>query len=249
MRYESSQLREYMDKSSRTVAVTGAGISYLYGMRRLKQSVGLMNSRQVLSPSFVRSNPDEFYRIVKTSFLDATFVKGPSKVHKQLATLEKCGLLYGIVTQNMDCLHTVAGSKNVVEFQGSFGDNICVNCGSRYTDYKIWNQGHAPVCKKCGSPIMPTTFCRDNKLSEQVAKESMKKAQEMISEADLVIIIGTTGFRSDEYLQKMRKGTTLVQINPSETPLDSLADWNIRADAGEVLDEVMNGWERCEDVL
>ncbi len=130
MRYESGQLREYMDKSSKTMAVTGAGISYLYGMRRLKQSVGLMNSRQVLSTSFVRSSPDDFYKIVKTSFLDATFEKGPSEVHKQLATLEKNGLLYGIVTQNMDCLHTIAGSKHVVEFQGSFGDIIYVACGA-----------------------------------------------------------------------------------------------------------------------
>ncbi len=249
MRYESGQLREYMENSGRTVAVTGAGISYLYGMRRLKQSVGLMNSRQVLSPSFVRSNPDEFYKIVKTSFLDATFVKGPSKVHKQLATLEDKGLIYGIVTQNMDCLHTVAGSKNVVEFQGSFGDNICVDCGARCLDYKIWNHGHTPTCKKCGSPLMPTAFCRENKLSEQVAKESMKKAADMIHEADLVIIIGTTGFRSDEYLSKMRKETKLVQINPSETPLDSIADWNIHADAAEVLGEVVDGWEKCQNVF
>ncbi len=249
MRYESEQLREYMSNSGRTVAVTGAGISYLYGMRRLKQSVGLMNSRNVLSASFVRSNPDDFYKIVKTSFLDATFLKGPSEVHKQLATLERCGLIYGIVTQNMDCLHTVAGSKNVVEFQGSFQDNICVDCGARYSGYKIWNQGHAPTCEKCGSPLMPTMFCRDNKLSEQVSKESMKKAVDMISEADLVIIIGTTGFRSDEYLKKMRKDTKLVQINPSETPLDSVADWNIHADAAEVLGEVMDGWEKCRDVL
>ncbi len=77
----------------------------------------------------------------------------------------------------------------------------------------------------------------------------MKKAQEMISEADLVIIIGTTGFRSDEYLRKMRKDTKLVQINPSETPLDNVADWNIHADAAEVLKEVMDGWERIKDVL
>ncbi len=249
MRYESEQLREYLNNCNRTVAVTGAGISYLYGMRRLKQSVGLMNSRQVLSPSFVRSNPDEFYRIVKTSFLDATFIKGPSEVHKQLATLEKCGLLYGIITQNMDCLHTIAGSKNVVEFQGSFQDNICVDCGTRHFGYKIWNHGHTPTCEKCGSPLMPTMFCRENKLSEQVSKESMKKATEMISEADLVIIIGTTGFRSDEYLKKMRKGTKLVQINPSETQLDQVADWNIHADAAEILGEVMNGWEKISNVL
>ncbi len=137
MRDECRQLKEYLDQSQKTVAVTGAGISYLYGMRRLKQSVGRMNAGRIFSAPYVRKHPEEFYEVMKDAFLDATFAKGPSPVHRQLAELEKQGKLYGIVTQNLDCLHTVAGSRNVVEFQGSFRDNICIDCGARCYDYQV----------------------------------------------------------------------------------------------------------------
>ncbi|MCD7725625.1 MAG: hypothetical protein LUI12_08790 [Clostridiales bacterium] len=241
MGIEYGQLKEYMDHSKKTVAVTGAGISYLYGMRRLKQSVGRINAGRIFSASYVRQNPEKFYKIMKDAFLDATFVKGPSAVHKQLAELEKQGRIYGIVTQNLDCLHTVAGSENVVEFQGSFRDNICIDCGNRCYDYRVWNQGHMPCCEQCGAPLMPTSFCMDAGIRDSVSRESMKKAADMISEADLVIVIGTTGFRSDEYLSRMRNETKLVQVNPSITEFDRIADLNIRADAAEVFGAVLNG--------
>ncbi len=178
---------------------------------------------------------------MKDAFLDATFVKGPSTVHKQLAELEQMGKLYGIVTQNLDCLHTIAGSKNVIEFQGSFRDNICIGCGNRSFDYRVWNQGHMPRCEKCGAPLMPTGFYMDAGIRDSVSKENMEKAADMISEADLVLVIGTTGFRSDEYLSRMKRGTKLVQINPSPTEFDSIADLNIRATGAEALDAVLNG--------
>ncbi|MCD8010142.1 MAG: hypothetical protein LUF34_05010, partial [Lachnospiraceae bacterium] len=142
MRNEYAQLKEYMDQSRKTVAVTGAGISYLYGMRRLKQSVGRMNAGRIFFASYLRKNPERFYAIMKDAFLDATFVKGPSTVHKQLAELERQGKLYGIVTQNLDCLHTVAGSQNVIEFQGILRDNIVVDCGTRCFDYHVCTQVH-----------------------------------------------------------------------------------------------------------
>ncbi|MCD8230451.1 MAG: hypothetical protein LUD14_01265 [Clostridiales bacterium] len=241
MTEEYRQLKEYMDQSDKTVAVTGAGISYLYGMRRLKQSVGMMNARRVFSVSYIRKNPEKFYEIMKDAFLDATFIKGPSTVHKQLAKLENQGKIYGIVTQNLDCLHTIAGSKNVVEFQGSFRDNICVGCGNRSFDYLVWNQGHMPRCEKCGEPLMPTGFYMDAGIRDSVSNQTMNKAADLISEADLVLVIGTTGFRSDEYLRKMKAGTKLVQINPSVTEFDRIADLNIHADAAEVFDAVLNG--------
>ncbi|MCD7836039.1 MAG: hypothetical protein LUG83_05235 [Lachnospiraceae bacterium] len=241
MKTEFSQLKEYMEHSKKTVAVTGAGISYLYGMRRLKQSVGRMNANRIFSTSYVRKNPEKFYEAMKDAFLDATFVKGPSAVHKQLAELEKQGKLYGIVTQNLDCLHTIAGSQNVIEFQGSFQDNVCIDCGIRCYDYQVWNQGHMPRCEKCGAPLMPTSFCRDSRAGADASRDSMRKAVNMISEATLVIVIGTTGFRSDEYLSRMKEGTKLVQINPSETEFDRIADLNIRADAVTVFDAVLNG--------
>ena len=240
MKAEYQQLKDYMDHSSRTVAVTGAGISYLYGMRRLKQSVGRMNAGRIFSSSYIRKNPEKFYEVMKDSFLDATFVKGPSAVHKQLAELEKQGRIYGVVTQNLDCLHTIAGSENVVEFQGSFRDNICIDCGNRSFDYQVWNQGHAPRCEKCGAPLMPTGFSMDSGIRDSVSRENMRKAADMISQADLVIVIGTTGFRSDEYLSRMKPDAKLVQVNPSATEFDRIADLNIRADAVEVFDVVLN---------
>ena len=241
MKREYVQLKEYIERSSKTVAVTGAGISYLYGMRRLKESVGRMNAGRIFSAPYVRKNPEKFYAVMKDAFLDATFVMGPSTVHKQLAELERQGKLCGIVTQNLDCLHTVAGSQNVIEFQGSFRDNICIDCGTRCYDYQVWNQGHMPRCEKCGAPLMPTAFCRDNGTSTEVSRESMRKAADLIAQADLVLVIGTTGFRSEEYLSSMKAETRLVQINPSATQFDQIAALNIRADAAEALDAVLNG--------
>ncbi|MCC8043413.1 MAG: hypothetical protein LIO69_07920 [Oscillospiraceae bacterium] len=241
MKSEYLLLKEYMDQSDKTIAVTGAGISYLYGMRRLKQTVGTINARHIFSPAYVRKSPEKFYELMKSAFLDATFVKGPSAVHKQLAQLEKQGKIYGIVTQNLDCLHTIAGSENVVEFQGSFRDNICIDCNSHCYDYRVWNEGHMPRCEKCGAPLIPTSFYMDSKTHSDVSTENMNRAANMISEADLVIIIGTTGFRSNEYLSKMRSETKLVQVNPSVTEFDRIADLNIHADAAEVFDAILNG--------
>ncbi len=241
MNPEYSQLQIYIEQSKKTVAVTGAGISYLYGMRRLKQSVGRMNAGRIFSSAYVRKNPEKFYAVMKDAFLDATFVKGPSAVHKQLAQLEQQGKLYGIVTQNLDCLHTIAGSEHVVEFQGSFRDNVCIDCGERCYDYRVWNQGRMPRCEKCGAPLMPTGFCMDAAVRDSVSRENMKKAADMTSEADLVIVIGTTGFRSGEYLSRMQPGTKLAQVNPSATEFDAIASLNIHAGAAEVFDAVLNG--------
>ncbi len=234
-----AELKSYMDASSNTVAVTGAGISYMYGMRRLKSQTNRMNLMQKLSPSYVKKHPEEFYAMMKDAFLDATFEKGPGPVHKQLAQLEKMGKLQGIVTQNMDCLHTAAGSTNVCEFQGSFADNICVDCGARFTDYSVWGHGEEPRCPKCGGPLMPENFDRSAPNNQSDMRKRMERAQDMIANAQLVIIIGTTGFRSDEYMARVNPQTKLVQINPGSTVFDKMVNLNIRSDAEKVFDEIL----------
>ncbi len=235
------QLKEYMDNSKDTIAVTGSGISYMYGMRRLKQQTNRMDLMRKLSPRYVKNHPDDFYAMMKSAFLDATFEMGPGPVHKQLAELEKKGLLQGIVTQNLDCLHQLAGSTNVVEIVGSFADNTCVDCGYRTYDVNVWNEGKAPRCPKCGGYLMPTNFDRNSSTYSKDAKERMDRAANMIAEADLVMIIGTTGFRSEEYLSKLNTAkTTLVQINPGSTIFDQMVRLNIHMDAEKVFDEILS---------
>ncbi len=233
------QLKEYMDASNNTVAVTGSGISYMYGMRRLKSQTNRMDLMRKLTPKYVKSHPDEFYSMMKDSFLDATFEMGPGPVHKQLAQLEEQGKLAGIVTQNMDCLHTLAGSKNVVEIMGSFSDNTCMDCGTEYHDVTVWNHGEAPRCPKCGGLLMPSNFDRNSPNSGNNAKKRMERAADMISKAELVIIIGTTGFRSDEYMARLNPSTKLVQINPGSTVFDQMVHLNIRMDAEKVFDQIL----------
>lgn len=236
------ELKEYMDESNYTVAITGAGISYLYGMRRLKQQIGQNNLTQKFSPDYIKSHPDEIYALFKDSFLDVIFEIGPSPVHYQLAELEKRGELQGIVTQNLDCLHSLAGSQNVVAFMGSFADNICLDCGARLHDVNVWKLGEMPRCPKCGGYLIPEYFARLGRgfaAGRPGSNEWMDKAKEMIAQAELLLVIGTTGFHSDEYLSGLRPSTKIVQINPGHTMFDEMAVLNIRMDAETVLNQIL----------
>ncbi len=235
------KFKDYLDESRNTVAVTGAGISYMYGMRRFKQDAGDGWAKRV-TPNYINSHPDEVYALFKDAFLDATFEKGPSEVHYQLAELEERGKLQGIVTQNLDYLHELAGSKNVVAFMGSFANNICLDCKTRLDDINIWNQGKMPVCPKCGGYLVPVYFSRfEHRLGggRNAGNEFMEQAQDMIAQAELLVVIGTTGFHSDEYLKKMKKSTKIVQINPGSTMFDQMAVLNLRMDAEEVFNQIL----------
>ncbi len=242
MEEQVKQLKEYMDNSSYTVAVTGAGISYMYGMRRFKEDAARTNMPRMMSSGYVKKHPDEVYAVFKDAFLDATFEKGPSPVHYQMAELEKRGLLQGIVTQNLDHLHQLAGSENVVAFMGDFSNTVCIDCGARYDDINVWNQGEMPRCPKCGGYLLPVFFERSGRLlpgGRSETSEWIKQAQDMIAQAELVIFIGTTGFQSDQYLAKLRSSTKLVQINPGNTMFDQIVNLNIRKDAEKVFNQIL----------
>lgn len=86
---------------------------------------------------------------------------------------------------------------------------------------------------------MPTSFCMDLPSHDSIAKESMDQAADMVAKADLVIIIGTTGFRSEEYMRRLKADAKIVQINPSSTQFDSIAALNIHEEAAEVLDYIL----------
>ncbi len=236
------KLKEYMDAAENTVAVTGAGISYMYGMRRFKQLAGQSGWTGKVSPKYIKAHPDEIYALFRDAFLEVTFDKGPGPVHVQLAELEKRGMVQGIVTQNLDYLHEMAGSVNVVAFMGSFADNICMDCGTQIHDINLWNQGEMPRCPKCGGYMLPVYF---NRFGRRFGRGRggdnpwMDRAADMIEKADLVLVIGTTGFHSDEYMARMRPSTKIVQINPGSTIFDQMAKLNLRMDAQQVFAQLL----------
>ena len=108
------QLQQMIDESRFTLVITGAGISVASGIPSM-HGLNLAETLQFASTTVLKMAPEHYYRVARHSFLDAIFENGPSLSHKKLAELEKKGKVQGIITTNLDNLHSLAGSKNVAE--------------------------------------------------------------------------------------------------------------------------------------
>ncbi len=223
------QLYQALEDSSYTVAITGAGISISAG----GVSYAGMASRGGFN---MRSgDPETMYRGLYRVFMEPAFEHGPTKAHLALAKLEEMGKLQGIITTNEDCIHTMAGSKNVAELEGSFQINTCENCGYRNYDYEIWNQGHMPTCPKCGGSMLPYNIYSHIGLWDRAVRD----ARTWISQADLILVIGTSGYFGSAYWDYKKRDARIIQINPKRTHFDSIADPSIHRDADTVFEELM----------
>ncbi len=223
------QLRDALDESAFTVAITGAGISIAAG----GVSYAGMGARGGFG--MMARNPNNMYKSLYRVFMEPAFTHGPTVAHRALAKLEEMGKLQGVITTNEDCIHTMAGSKNVAEIQGSFQINTCNKCGHRIFDYEIWNQGEMPRCPECGGAMLPYNIYSHVGLWE----EDVAKAQEWMRQADLVLVIGTSGYFGSVYWNYSKPDVEIIQINPKKTSFDSIAVLNIHRDADPVFEELM----------
>ena len=224
------RLQNYINGSRYTVAITGAGISMAAGIMDFAH----MNFPLVLQMSSVmvlKSTPNHYYNLARKAFLNAMFEHGPSIAHRKLAEYERRDMVQGIITTNIDCLHSLAGSEKVAEIQGSFGFNKCLKCGQDYNDVQIWNKGKPPHCEKCGGLIGAFPVYQHIGLLE----DEVQKAKCFAAQAELVIIIGAQGSYGDVYYPYIRSGAKIIQINPKATQFDDVAVLNIRKKADEVF--------------
>ncbi len=226
------ELRELIDKSSAIVAVTGAGISFSTGGLSFGDTGrGDFNRMMAIgSEDVLRNDPALYYDALDEFFLHAMFSGGPTLAHRALAKIEQRGKMKGIITTNIDCLHTMAGSRNVAEIQGSLQVNRCCDCGKHYDDYEIWHRGKVPVCS-CGGKIWAFPFYSHIGLKD----DEVEKARSWISTSDLILVIGANGAYAGAYWSDRAYRATVVQINPGRTYFDGSAKLNIRLGADEVF--------------
>jgi NAD-dependent deacetylase len=224
------RLQDYIDKSKYTVVITGAGISTSAGIKDM-QHMNVLEVMQMMSEVILQVAPNHYYKIAWKNFLKYMFENGPTITHRKLSELENGGKIQGIITTNIDCLHFLAGSKNVAEIQGSFGVNQCIKCGEQYNNVHIWNQRKIPRCKKCSGAI--SAFPVRSHVG--LLSEDVRKAREWISKAELVIIIGAQGCYSGVYFDYISKYAKIVHINPNPTQFDKIAEINIHKKADEVF--------------
>ena len=218
------ELQNIIDHGKRIVFFTGAGVSTDSGIPDFRSQDGLYNMEYryppetIISHSFFMQDPEEFYRFYRNKmlFLDAK----PNAVHKFMADLEAAGRCLGVITQNIDGLHTAAGSKRVYELHGSVLRNYCMRCGKSYDVKMIKESTGVPRCT-CGGMIKPDVVLYEEGLDGDV----INGAVDAIMRADVLIVLGTSlVVYPAAGLIRYFRGDKLVLINRDATPYDSNAD-------------------------
>lgn len=230
---EIFELKQLIMQSNYTIAITGAGISVSAGIgdfQRMNFPVVL----QMTSKTILEKAPNYYYKLANKAFLNAMFLNGATITHKKLAELEHNGLLQGIVTTNIDCLHSLAGSKNVAEIQGSFGINKCLNCEKHYDNVQIWNTGKIPKCPECGGVIGAFPVYKHIGLVES----EVYKARIWASQAELVLIIGANGAYGNIYYDRIAPNAKIAQINTKKTQFDDVSYLNIHRECDKVFEQL-----------
>lgn len=239
-------LQRIIDKSKNVVFFGGAGVSTESGIPDFRSVDGLYNQQwafppeEILSHTFFYKNTAEFYRFYRTKLL-LNGIK-PNTVHYKLAEMEQKGKLSAIVTQNIDGLHQIAGSKQVYELHGSTLRNYCMECNAFYDDQIIRQSENAPDklphCPKCGGLIKPDVVLYEEGLDDDV----INGAVNAINNADTLIIGGTslTVYPAAGLIRYFR-GDNLVLINKSETQQDSFANLVIHDSLGKVFEKIKVG--------
>ncbi len=236
-------LQQIINKSKKIVFFGGAGVSTESGIPDFRSVDGLYNQEwdyppeRIISRSFFNVNPEEFYRFYRAKLLPQGIK--PNAAHYKLAELEAAGKLLAVVTQNIDGLHQLAGSKNVFELHGSTLRNYCMRCREFYDEKIIIESENAPDklprCPKCGGLIKPDVVLYEEGLDQRV----IEGAVNAIKAADTLIIGGTslTVYPAAGLIDYFH-GENLVLLNKSSTPQDKLATLAIHEPIGQVLSQI-----------
>ena len=239
MTSEVTQLQEAIDKFENIVFFGGAGVSTESGIPDFRSVDGLYNQQYdyppetILSHTFFMNNPQEFYRFYQAKMLCDT--AKPNAAHHKLAELEQTGKLKAVITQNIDNLHQMAGSRNVLELHGSVHRNHCMKCGKFYDFSYMKNSQGIPKCQACGGTIKPDVVLYEEGLDNTTINRSVQA----ISAAQVLIIGGTSlAVYPAAGLIDYFQGKKLIVINKVPTPRDRQADLIISQPIGEVFSQI-----------
>ncbi len=235
----SPLLIEHMRSAGRLTVLTGAGISAESGVPTFRDPGGLWER---FRPEEL-ANIDAFLRnpaLVQAWYThrrDLLRNTQPNAGHRALVNLESLFGHVSIVTQNVDGLHTLAGSSNVIELHGSLTRSYCIDCKTPVEDPEMPNDGDLR-CERCNGLIRPDVVW----FGEMLPAEAIRKAEEATRSADVFLSIGTSGSvfpAADFPIMARRAGAYVAEINISESAIAHHLDETIIGKAGEVLPELV----------
>ncbi len=238
MQDKTEVLRDWIANSDNVVFFGGAGVSTESGIPDFRSVDGLYNQEYdyppetIISHTFFMNRPEEFYRFYKKKMLCPS--AKPNMAHKRLAEWEP-DHVRAVITQNIDGLHQMAGSREVLELHGSVHRNYCMKCHKFYDmEYVRLAQG-VPRCQ-CGGMIKPDVVLYEEGLDNRI----MEKAIRYIANADVLIIGGTSlvVYPAAGLIDYFR-GNKLAVVNKSVTSRDRNADLVIQESIGQLFEKIV----------
>lgn len=236
------QLKDIINNSRRITFFTGAGVSVASGVPDFRSMGGLFDEiskdgyspEYLLSTNYLQDDPEGFVDFYHKRLLLAD--KQPNTIHQWIAQLEKDHQSLGVITQNIDGLHSDAGSLNVDELHGTLNQFYCVHCFNEY-DKTYVMEHHLRHCESCGSIIRPDIVLYGEMLNQNTIFNAINK----IETADTLIILGSSlVVQPAAGLISNFKGKNLIIINRDATPYDHNADLVINEDMVSVISTLNN---------
>ncbi len=235
------KIKAVVDSSRNICVFTGAGISCPSGIPDFRSADGLYSRKysqkyspeEMISHSFFETRCEEFFEFYKSKMIYPSAL--PNKAHEYFASLEKSGKHVSVVTQNIDGLHQMAGSTDVIELHGSIRRNRCMKCGKSFDLSYIVNSVGVPRCGSDNAVIKPDVVLYEEPLDEAVVNSAFRA----ISTADTMFVVGSSlaVYPANTFIHYF-KGENLILINKTKTQADILADIVVSDDIIIVVEQL-----------
>lgn len=233
------ELKDKLRKAKAVAVLTGAGISAESGVPTFRGDGGLWKQFRAVdlaTPEAFSRDPKlvwEFYNWRRELLAPLK----PNPGHFALAEIERLVPKFTLITQNIDGLHRVAGSRNMLELHGNIWWVRCTSCGGLVEDRRM-PLPELPACESCGALLRPHVVW----FGEMLDPEVLNGAFEAISSCDLMIVVGTSGTvqpAASMGVQAKRGGATVAEVNLEPTPYSDVYHISISGKSGEILPQLL----------
>jgi NAD-dependent deacetylase len=246
-RRQIAELIPLVRRARRLFFVTGAGLSAESGLPTYRGVGGLYNGgpgegglaiEELLSGEMMASRPEVTWKYL-LQIEEATRGARPSRAHQLIAAAAAERERVLVLTQNVDSLHRLAGSREVIDIHGDCRDLYCTRCGDRRRVESYHGLGLPPRCARCGGDIRPDVVL----FGEMLPMAKVRALQaELEAGYDVYFSVGTTSvfpYIQAPMLMAARAGLPTVEINPGETEISELMRFRLRCTAGQALEALL----------
>jgi NAD-dependent deacetylase len=239
------QIASWLQNARRVSILTGAGVSKESGIPTFREAqTGLWakyDPERLATPGGFKSDPKLVWQWYDHRRQLLSSIK-PNPGHIAVAELEKLAQNVSVITQNVDGLHMLAGSSNVIELHGSLQSFICFDNHHSIDNIAIGLK-EPPTCNECGSLVRPNVVWFGEMLPEGI----FEKAHKLVCNCDLLFVIGTSGMVQPSAslpLTAKLQGVKVIEINPEATPITDIANIFLQGQSGQLMPRIVDAYKK-----